>query len=157
MILIFSKFIFMISGIPWRSRRKMCLYCSNESTGSRKNLRLENPIWTKTGQKSRRINRWHNARCPSHYAGQCYCNYPGKMGCSISILANSKLRSGIYILYFLCTLGQNHGLRTPNEGINIWKIGPMWQTKYASAVSKNLGLGLNFRPCSEGYFLSGRP
>ena len=25
------------------------------------------------------------------------------------------------------------------------------------AVPKNLGLGLNFRPCSEGYFLSGRP
>ena len=34
----------------------------------------------------------------------------------------------------------------------------MWQTKYASAVTKNLGLGLNFRPCSEAYyFLSGRP
>ena len=31
----------------------------------------------------------------------------------------------------------------------------MWQTKYASAVPKNLGLGLNFRLCSEGYFLSG--
>ena len=29
----------------------------------------------------------------------------------------------------------------------------MWQTKYASAVPKNLGLGLNFRPCSEDYFL----
>ena len=28
----------------------------------------------------------------------------------------------------------------------------MWQTKYALAVPKNLGLGLNFRPCSEGYF-----
>ena len=25
------------------------------------------------------------------------------------------------------------------------------------ALPKNLGLGLNFRPCSEGYFLSGRP
>ena len=33
----------------------------------------------------------------------------------------------------------------------------MWQTKYAAAIPKNLGLGLNFRPCSEGYFLSGRP
>ena len=33
----------------------------------------------------------------------------------------------------------------------------MWQTKYASAVPKNLGVGVNFRPCSEGYFLSGRP
>ena len=28
----------------------------------------------------------------------------------------------------------------------------MLQTKYALAVPKNLGLGLNFRPCSEGYF-----
>jgi hypothetical protein len=38
---------------------------------------------------------------------------------------------------------------------NILKIGPMWQTKYASAVPKNLGL--IFRPCREGYFLSGCP
>ena len=38
--------------------------------------------------------------------------------------------------------------------MNIWKIGP---TKYALAIPKNLGLGLNFRPCSERYFLSGRP
>ena len=34
----------------------------------------------------------------------------------------------------------------------------MWQTKYALAVPKNLGLGLglglNFWPCSEGFFLS---
>ena len=28
----------------------------------------------------------------------------------------------------------------------------MWQTKYASAVPKCLGLGLNFRLCSEDYF-----
>ena len=33
----------------------------------------------------------------------------------------------------------------------------MWQTKYASAIPKSLGLGLNFRHCSEGYFFSGRP
>ena len=33
----------------------------------------------------------------------------------------------------------------------------VWQTKYAATVPKNLGLGLNFWPCSEGYFLSGRP
>ena len=33
----------------------------------------------------------------------------------------------------------------------------MWQTKYAAAIPKNLGVGGNFRPCSEGYFLSGRP
>ena len=33
----------------------------------------------------------------------------------------------------------------------------MWQTKYAATIPKNLGVGVNFRPCSEGYFLSGRP
>ena len=54
---------------------------------------------------------------------------------------------------------QNHGLRTHNEGINqrnlkFWAKG---QTKYASAVPKNLGLGFDFWPCSEGDFLTGRP
>jgi hypothetical protein len=33
----------------------------------------------------------------------------------------------------------------------------MWQTKYALAVAKNLGVGVNFGSCSEGYFLYGRP
>ena len=33
----------------------------------------------------------------------------------------------------------------------------MWQTKYASAVPKNLGLGFDFWPCSEGDFLTGLP
>jgi hypothetical protein len=33
----------------------------------------------------------------------------------------------------------------------------MWQTKYALAVPKSLGVGVNFRLCSEGYFLSGHP
>jgi hypothetical protein len=32
----------------------------------------------------------------------------------------------------------------------------MWQTKYASAVPIDLGLGFDFRPCSEGFFLTGR-
>jgi hypothetical protein len=32
----------------------------------------------------------------------------------------------------------------------------MWQTKYALAVPKNLGLGFNFWLCSEGFFFSGR-
>jgi hypothetical protein len=35
------------------------------------------------------------------------------------------------------------------------KLDAMWQIKYASDVPKTLGL--NLRPCSEGYFLSGRP
>ena len=33
----------------------------------------------------------------------------------------------------------------------------MWQTKYASALPINLGLGFDFRPCNEGDFLTGRP
>ena len=31
----------------------------------------------------------------------------------------------------------------------------MWQTKYALTVPKNLGVRVNFRPCSEDYYLSG--
>jgi len=30
----------------------------------------------------------------------------------------------------------------------------MWQTKYACAVPKNLGVGVDFLPCSEGDFLT---
>ena len=50
-----------------------------------------------------------------------------------------------------------HGLWTLNEGINqrnlnIW---PMWQTKYASAELKNLGLGFDLWPCSESNILTG--
>ena len=33
----------------------------------------------------------------------------------------------------------------------------MWQAKYALAVPKSLGVGVNIRPCSEDDFLSGRP
>ena len=33
----------------------------------------------------------------------------------------------------------------------------MCQTKYALAVPKDLGVRLNFQPCSEGCFFSGRP
>ena len=29
----------------------------------------------------------------------------------------------------------------------------MWQTKYALAVPKNLGVGVDFQPCSEDDFL----
>ena len=39
----------------------------------------------------------------------------------------------------------------------ILKFGLMWQTKYASAVPKDLGLGFDYRRCSEGDFLIGRP
>ena len=66
----------------------------------------------------------------------------------------------------------HHGCHTPTSPVTIligkmayhtkqirrqciWTIGSMWQTKYASSITENLGVGLNFRPCSEGYFLSG--
>ena len=45
----------------------------------------------------------------------------------------------------------NHGLRTPNEGINQRNLK---YAKYASGVPKNLGLGFVFRPCSEGVISS---
>ena len=32
----------------------------------------------------------------------------------------------------------------------------MWQTKYALAVPKDLGVEVDFGPCSEGNFLNGR-
>ena len=31
------------------------------------------------------------------------------------------------------------------------------RANYALAVPKNFGVGVNFRPCNEGYFLSWRP
>ena len=37
------------------------------------------------------------------------------------------------------------------------KFGPMWETKYAATIPNNLGVGVNFRPCSEGYFALWRP
>ena len=40
---------------------------------------------------------------------------------------------------------------------DIWKIEPMWQTKYASAVPKDFGVGVDFRLSSEDDFLTGRP
>ena len=33
----------------------------------------------------------------------------------------------------------------------------MWQTKYSSAVPKNLGVGVDLQLCSEGDFLTWRP
>ena len=32
----------------------------------------------------------------------------------------------------------------------------MWQTKYTSAIPKNLGVGVDFWPCSEDNFFTGR-
>ena len=48
----------------------------------------------------------------------------------------------------------DHGLQTPSEVIN-QRNPKIWAD--ASAIPKNLGLGFDFRPCSEGDFLNGRP
>ena len=53
-----------------------------------------------------------------------------------------------------------YGLRTSNEGINQRNL-KVWADVadkiYASAVPKSLGLGFDFRPCSEDDFLTGCP
>ena len=53
-----------------------------------------------------------------------------------------------------------HGLRTPNEGINQRNM-KFWADVadeiHALAVPNYLGLRVDFRPCSEGDFLTRRP
>ena len=52
----------------------------------------------------------------------------------------------------------DHGLQTPNEDINEKKMfGPNVADNDASAVTKNLVLGYNFRPCSTVHFLITSP
>ena len=53
----------------------------------------------------------------------------------------------------------SQGLRTLNEGKNQKNL-KIWADvadKLCLAVPKNLGVGVDFRPCSEGDFLTGRP
>ena len=52
-----------------------------------------------------------------------------------------------------------HGLWTPNEGINQRNL-KIWADvadKNASAIPKNLGVGVDFWPCSEDDFLTRHP
>ena len=52
-----------------------------------------------------------------------------------------------------------HGLQTPSEGINQRNL-KLWAEmadKICFDRPKNLGLGLDFRPCSEGDFPTGCP
>ena len=56
------------------------------------------------------------------------------------------------------TVGQHHGLRTPSEDINQRNL-KIWADvadKNASAVPKNLGVGVGFLVCSKDDFLTGR-
>ena len=52
-----------------------------------------------------------------------------------------------------------HELRTPNEGMNqrYLKNGADVADKICFGRTKNFGIGIEFWPCIEGYFLSGRP
>ena len=62
--------------------------------------------------------------------------------------------------YGLLMKGKFHGLRTPNEGINQKKsenLGRCGRQNMLRAVPKYLGVGVDFRPCSEDNFLTGRP
>ena len=61
-----------------------------------------------------------------------------------------------------CYIGLNsklHRLRAHNEGIiqTYLKIRAVEAEKYASAIPKSLGVGVDFWPCSERDFLTGRP
>ena len=54
---------------------------------------------------------------------------------------------------------QTHGLRTPNEGINQRNLKFLADVaaKLCLAIPINLGLGFDFRLCSEGDFLARHP
>ena len=79
-----------------------------------------------------------------------------KYSSSLIIKKFWQIRS-IYSCSSFSTNGSDHGLRTPNEGINDKNL-KIWAdvaTKYALAVPKNLRVGVDFRPISEGDFFSG--
>ena len=69
----------------------------------------------------------------------------------------SKVISAFFSVPVLpISYGLTHGLRTPYEGINqrhLKCLGQMWQT-YASAVTKNSGLGLILVCVLQAIFLS---
>ena len=51
-----------------------------------------------------------------------------------------------------------HGLQTSNEGINQRNL-KIWADvadKICFGRTQQLGMGVNFRPCSDGDFLTGR-
>ena len=53
----------------------------------------------------------------------------------------------------------DHKLPIPNEGMNQRNL-KIWANvvdKICFGRTKNLGVGVDFRPCSEGNFLTGRP
>ena len=65
-----------------------------------------------------------------------------------------------YEMFLILVCTPNHRLQTPNEGINqrylkIWT--DVADKIYTLAISKNLGVVVDFRPCSKGDFLTGRP
>ena len=120
-----------------------------------------------------------------HFWGNFLCNlgYLGNhLGAILSLLfwsskiltwknlALHRIRIAMLKLFFklldrnlfcivFCQIGKTTDNGHPMEAQikEIWNFGLMWQTKYAPAIPKNLGLGFDFWPCREGDFLTGRP
>ena len=72
-----------------------------------------------------------------------------------SFRVKSSFRSEVCNKIIIIITDYGHPMKTKIK--EILNFGPIWQTKYALAVTKNMGLGFDFRPCSEGNFLTGRP
>ena len=52
--------------------------------------------------------------------------------------------------------GQLQGLRTQNEGITQKNLKNWSDDKYTLVIANNLGVGVDYQPCSEGDLLTGR-
>ena len=96
---------------------------------------------------------------PSHS-----CVWMNKQGNERNFVKSDSVRSKLLarplLSYCICKLTlhyTDYGHPMKAQIKDIWKIAPMWQTKYASAVPKNLAVGVDFRPGSESDFLTGRP
>ena len=54
-------------------------------------------------------------------------------------------------MHIYCTMDYGHPMKAYIK--EIWKFGRIWQTKYASAVPKNLGVGVDFSAMQWRQFL----
>ena len=72
---------------------------------------------------------------------------------------SSLLQTAYSLRFFRWGWGEGvHGLQTSNEGINQRNL-KIWADvadKICFGRTQQLGMGVNFRPCSDGDFLTGR-
>ena len=95
-------------------------------------------------QKCKHTKAYRAKQVLGSSANQCTCNKNG----------GNKLRMRSL------SRPQRHGLRTPNEGINQRNLKIWADVADKICFSRNLNIWewvVDFRPCSEGNFLSGRP